>query len=389
MSSIGCSRLPFEIILIIAEHLWSITERDENGDGLMARQRRMTNFCLVSHEWYTAGIALLYLCPELRAANSLDRFVDTVTQSGDANHLNIDFGSMIHVLKMGHLDHDIPDMLLERLLSRLQSNLISFEAPPTPFGIEGLTTLSMCKNVEQLDLTLLTDKHRTEDCFTFPDLKQAISGLPNLVTVSLPLKMAIVDTDDSIGDWPASLRSIKIGGTLDPQVMRRFQWPSHPFKLTIRNCQNLRAATLEGILDNENIHEYLVRLYITRSNTMMFQDAPTGILYKLRNLMHLRIPLDCTEDFFMLPPPEPSMSIRVLELTEPYSGQVLKEFTQQLFQALNLNLCNVLALGMCELPNNLWNSQFSPISTKLRRRVQRSPPADLEGIENCGLYAMD
>ncbi|OQD77624.1 hypothetical protein PENDEC_c002G02766 [Penicillium decumbens] len=388
MSSNVGVRLPPEIILIITEQLWSLAEWDENGDALMARQRRMKSFCLVSHEWYTAGIALLYLCPELRTKDSFDKFVETVSQSNDANHMNIDFGSMVYVLRLGQL-HDIADDQFERLLSRLHANLISLEAPPTSFSLKGPAVLSMCKNLEQMDLSLLTDTRWSKNRSMFPDIKQAISGLPKLVSVSLPLEIRMHDADQSLGDWPCSLQSIKIGGALDPTVMRKLQWPSHPFKLTIRHCRSLRTTTLEGIFDNENIRDHLTRLYIDHSNNIMFDDAPTGILYSLRNLVHLRVPLDFAQDFIMLPFSDHPLPIRVLELTEPYSGQVLKEFTQLLFRALDSCLRNTLALGICELPSNLWNGQVSSLSSKLLRRVQGSPQTDLSSIERLGLYALD
>jgi hypothetical protein len=346
----------------------------------------MKSFCQVSHAWYTAGIKQLYTCPELLTEHSLNKFVDTVSRSREAK---VDFGSMVRVLRMGHLDHAITDMQLERLLPPLHASLISFEAPPASFGLDGLAALSMCKSLQQLDLSLLTDKQWTEDCVKFPDLKRAISGLPNLVSVSLPLKMALLHTDDSVGDWPASLRSIKLGGTLDPEVMRRFHWPSHPFKLTIRGCQNLNTSTLESIFATENIREFLVSLHISSINKMMAEHTHCGILYSLPNLAYLRMPLDLTEDFLVLPAGDHILPLQMVELTEPYFGWMQKDFTELLDQALHTNLCRVVSLGLCMIPSNLWHGHHLKIVNKLNERVQRTPQVEIEDIEHLGLWPLD
>lgn len=233
MSTKQKPQLPTEVMLIIAELTWSIIEPDEDGDALLPRQRRMHNFCLVSRQWYSAGISYLYACPELRTWSTLVKFTHTLSPPActDTRECKIDLGSMVYILKLGHLINQNCNDLVARLLNSTNLNLISFVAPQSSLGIESLMALSTCERLEHLDLSPAVGTS-----IEFRHLKEAMSRLHGLISLSLPTGIKVSYTDSSSEDWPISLRSIKFSGMLDAETMSKFQWPSHPFKLTLCHC---------------------------------------------------------------------------------------------------------------------------------------------------------
>jgi hypothetical protein len=380
-------QLPAEIILLVAEHLWYITERVANQDALMARQRRMLNFSKVSRLFNWAATKQLYRVPELRSLRSLVGFADTVNQYGD------DLGSNVRILRLrGAIDGDIPYELFERLLPRLGKNLISFEAPLTSRGINGLTFLSMCSELQNLDLS----GFQLNDHDGFSVIKRAIIGFEKLEHVALPSKMLNVRTDDSLGAWPASLQAIKLGGTIDPQAMRSFKWPLHPFKLTIQNCWNLSTEVINGILEGRNIRESLKHLHISYENKFVSENGSmsydfTACLYSLSNLVFLRMPLDMVEHFYILPAVGRGLPLQVLLLDEPYSGGMQKDFTTLLREALDRNLCNLVSLALPKIPSTLWCGNYCSIHNKMCGRA-RNIQGNIPGVTRCennGLWDMN
>lgn len=372
---------------MIAQHVWYIAERDEEGDALLPRQRRMYNFCLVSRQWYSAGISYLYACPELRTGETLEKFTRTVTQPVcNSARSDVEFGLMVYILKLGHfVDRDY-DSLTAPLLSSAKQNLISFVAPQSSLGVDSMMALSKCRSLEQLDLS------RTLDIsIEFPHLKEAISNLRHLKSLTLSMNTKLSHTDISTGDWPNSLRSIKIEGTLDADVMSTFQWPSHPFKLTLHRCTNLNTSMLESVLYNEQLRRSLTRLYIDFSNDRMFEDAPSGILYSLPNLVHLRVPIDFTEHLLMLPPIHgvPPLRLRVLELTVPYFNELLENLAEHLLLALEYSLTNVIALGVSRKCLRILKTKEKAINDKIWKHIEKPYKAELVEMENLGLYTVD
>lgn len=226
-------QLPIEVMLMIAELTWSIVERDEEGDALLPRQRRMYNFCRVSRQWYSAGISYLYACPELRTWGSLVKFTDALSPPvcTDTRGGSIDLGSMVYILKLGHLVNQNSNGLVARLLGSTNLNLISFVAPQSPLGVESFEALSTCERIEHLDLSPAVGTS-----IEFRHLKEAMSKLHGLISLSLPTGIKISYNDSSSEEWPISLRTIKFSGMLDAEAMSKFQWPSHPFKLTLCHC---------------------------------------------------------------------------------------------------------------------------------------------------------
>lgn len=348
----------------------------------------MYNFCLVSRQWYSAGISYLYACPELRTRKTLEKFTRTLTQPacvcGSARP-DIDFGLMVYILKLGHfVDRDY-DTLIAPLLSSTKQNLISFVAPQSSVGVGSMRALSKCQNLEQLDLSRTLDAS-----IEFPHLKEAISNLRHLKSLTLPMNTKLLYTHISTGDWPLSLRSIKIEGTLNADTMSTFQWPSHPFNLTLHRCMNLNTTMLENVLYNEHLRHSLTRLYIDCSNDRMFEDAPSGILYSLPNLVHLRVPIDFTEHLFMLPPIHavPPMRLRALEFTMPYFNEILENLAEHLLLALEYNLANVLALGVSRKCLSILKMKEKAIHDRIWKHIEKADKAELVEMENLGLYTI-
>ena len=116
--------LPREILLkIVSDILWT-----RGG-----YQKTLASFCLVSRDFYLAGIERLYLAPDISGRN-FDAFVRTICPSINPHVRQSGFGSLVRVLNMRDLVHNGSKSLTARLLARVRENLTRFVAPAATFS---------------------------------------------------------------------------------------------------------------------------------------------------------------------------------------------------------------------------------------------------------------
>lgn len=230
----------------------------------------------------------------------------------------------------------------------------------------------------------------------FSRLKKTVGNLPDLQTLQLPSSMVITHTDHSAGVWPPKLYSMTIGGSLNPHVMDTFDWPSNIRQLILKRCKNLDIPDFESLLFNEQLLEKLEGLTLDNENTNMFSslDLESTVLYLLRNLTYLKMPLDFAEWLCILPVPNgvPPLSLRVLELTHPYfDNQVRVDFSGELENALNENLRNIWALGVGETCLKYIKDAYKKIDNEIWKHVEESSDDELDklAIEDLGIYTID
>jgi hypothetical protein len=228
----------------------------------------------------------------------------------------------------------------------------------------------------------------------FSRLKKTVSNLPELRTLQLPSSMEITRTDSSAGDWPPKLYSMTVGGYLDSEVMSTFNWPPNIRRLELKRCKNLDTPILESILCNEQLLEKLETLYLSRENANMFSELESTVLYVLRNLTYLRMPLDFMEYLCIVPVPDgmQPLPLRILELTRPYfDNELAVEFSDELEKAMNENLCNLWALGIGESSLQYIQDVYQKIDDEIWKHVETSSDDELDklAIEDLGIYTID
>ncbi|KAJ5774050.1 hypothetical protein N7457_008946 [Penicillium paradoxum] len=375
--------LPTEVLVHIANFIYVEWSEDVSPNF----QATLYRFCLVSRQWYSAGIEFLYSRPQLDQGNSFSLFTNTVCPSVRSRERKVDLGSFVQILNLGLLVHHSSNSLTARLLGRVKKNLKTFVAPRVSFAINSLAPLSKCKEISYLCLNLVVEP------IALSALKKAISGLNKLESLELPSSMFITD-DGSGEDWPPNLKYLQVGGRFDAEAMPSFRWPPNLASLTLCGSENLNAFVLENILINEQLCTTLTSLTIHRSNREMFAERSSGILGALFALKSLRIPIDLLYGLLILPAFDPRGSptpIRELELTAPYD----KDFTtvilaDDLCKALKMNLSRVCGLGIS--PGCLEiipESSHAKIDKWVWKNIDQCPEDELDSVFDLGLYVID
>ncbi|KAJ5384447.1 hypothetical protein N7517_002358 [Penicillium concentricum] len=380
MTSRRYVHLPTEVLIQIARFI-SADWRNPNGPFFQVTLQR---FCAVSRQWYSAGIEFLYYRPQLDRGNSFSLFTNTVCPSIRSRERKADLGSFVHILNLGRLVHHSSNSLTARLLGRVKKNLKTFVAPRVSFAINSLAPLAKCKNLSYLCLDFVAEP------IPLSALKKAISGLDRLITIKLSSSMFITD-DGSPEDWPPNLSFLQVAGRFDIETMSYFRWPSKLVGLTFCGCENLDTSALEEILINEQLCTTLQRLTIHRSNREMFEEGPSEILSTLIALKSLRIPVDLLYDLLILPMFDSPISIRELELTEPYDEQFPAEFDAKEFcEALNTHLSRVCYIGLSPgclriIPEAL----HAKIDKRVWKNIDKCSEEELDSLLDMGVVVMD
>ena len=115
--------LPPEIILYI---LSFIPVRPEN-------QSTLCTCCLLSRDWYSSAIPLLYRSPSITSKN-FRLFVRTICPSINVHVRKSELAGLVRRLDMGSLVHDGSKSVTARLLGRVKEGLEEFVAPQTSFA---------------------------------------------------------------------------------------------------------------------------------------------------------------------------------------------------------------------------------------------------------------
>lgn len=382
--------LPTEILQLIADYV-HLSCPDPlilaDASSVRIRQQALYNFCLVSRQWYSAGIEYLYWQPQFFGGNSFKKFADTLCPPKGARKSQADFGSMVKVLSLVGLVHHSSNSLTARILGQTKKSLRLFDAPSVSFGVNCLPALSKSRNLITLNLSLVRGTS-----IPFSRLKKAISNLSRLELVMFPESMSLTHTDPTY-QWPSSLSRMRISGTLDPQVMTTFDWPPALSGLHISRCPNLNTLVLESVLSNEQLRVRLESLTMNKYNGDLCAEQFSYILYTLPNLIRLSIPVDITLDLMILPAPGgvPALPLRDLDLTEQYhEGPLEFDLGDELLVALKRNLSNLWALGLDqECLRAVTTSKQKKIEDVLWKRIDAGDESILDKLDDLGLFSIE
>ncbi|CAI7580063.1 unnamed protein product [Penicillium glandicola] len=383
MTSRQYVHLPTEVLIHIAKFILD----DWHNTDPPSFQVTLQRFCAVSRQWYSAGIEFLYYRPQLDEGNSFLLFTNTVCPPLRSRARKVDLGSLVQVLNLASLVHHSSNSLTARLLGRVKKNLKTFAAPRISFSINSLAPLAKCKELSYLCLDLVAEP------IPLATLKKSISGLDKLQSLKLSSSMFITD-ECSTEDWPPNLRYLQVGGKFDVEKMSSFRWPRNLGGLTFCGCENLDTPILEEILINEQLCTTLSHLNIHRLNREMFEEGPSEILSALIALQSLRIPIDLLYDLLILPAFDPMgspMSIRELELTEPYDDDFSTVIDpDDLCKALKMNLSRVCYLSIS--PGCLKiipEASHAKIDKWVWKNIDKCPEEELDSLFDLGFDVMD
>ncbi|CAG8887898.1 unnamed protein product [Penicillium egyptiacum] len=382
MTSCQYVHLPTEVLILIAKFIF-----DDWRTDYPSFQVTLQRFCLVSRQWYSAGIEFLYYRPQLGEGNSFSLFTKTVCPPIRSRERKVDLGSLVHDLNLSVLVHHSSNSLTARLLGRVKKNLKSFVAPRISFSINSLAPLAKCKELSYLYLGLVAEP------IPLYALKKAISSLDKLKILDLSPSMFITD-DGSSEDWPSNLKYLRVGGQFDVEKMSSFRWPRNLVGLTFRGCDDLNTSVLEEILMNEQLRTTLTELTIHPLNREMFEEGPSEILSALIALKYLRIPFDLLDDLLLLPPfylTDSPISIRALELTAPCDDTFSTEIDpDDLCKALKTNLSRVCYLGISPACLEIIpEASHSKIDKRVWKNIDKCPEEELDSLFDMGLNVMD
>ncbi|KAL8904674.1 MAG: hypothetical protein Q9207_003124 [Kuettlingeria erythrocarpa] len=252
------SDLPAEVLLQIVAYV------EKSPD----RQRNIWAMTMVSRAWYSAAISSLYHSPAISGRN-FTLFVRTLCPSVIAHVRKTSFSSMVKELDMSRLVHDSCKSLTARILSRLKSSLEVFIAPRASFAcvkctgdfdvltdvtrVNCLAALSKCQNLQQLDLSLVTEN------IGLPQILHAIRRLGGLQSLSIRCKDGIVQERAEIS-WPPLLTALHVSGMSNNGALAYFySLPKSLTSLTVHDSPRLDGGSVKDLVTSlghsiENLH---------------------------------------------------------------------------------------------------------------------------------------
>lgn len=252
------SDLPAEVLLQIVAYVEEFSDR----------QRNIWAMTMVSRAWYSSAISSLYHSPAISGRN-FTLFVRTLCPSINAHVRKTSFSSMVKELDMSRLVHDSCKSLTARILSRLKSSLEVFIAPRASFAcvertgdfdtstdvirVNCLAALSKCQNLQQLDLSFVTEN------IGLPQLLHAIRGLEGLQCLSIRCKDKLVQERVNV-TWPPLLTTLHVSGVGRNGALSYFySLPKSLISLTVHNSPGLDAGSLKDLVTSlghsiENLH---------------------------------------------------------------------------------------------------------------------------------------
>lgn len=224
----------------------------------------------------------------------------------------------------------------------------------------------------------------------FSKIKKAISHLDKLECLRLPVSTHLTNPDVA-SEWPNTLSRLEVGGTFDLDAMPSFSWPPALISIHFQGCHDLNTPVLEAILQNPQLAASLKHLIIHRANKFILKDFETDIIYRLPNLISLKVPVDLLEYLLILPPPDllPPLPLMELELTAQYYGGPIEiNFSEALLHALSHNLPRLCALGLSSESFPLFQDHHDKIDELVWKHADKCPEEALDDLEDLGIYML-
>ncbi|KAJ0416764.1 hypothetical protein BJY00DRAFT_290802 [Aspergillus carlsbadensis] len=299
---------------------------------------------LVSRQWYSCAITLLYENPQINTGNSFTRFTSTICPPIGVRKSKWNLGALVHRLDLSSLVHHSSPSLTARLLGRVKDNLEVFLAPRASFASNSLPSLSKCSKLRLLDLSLVATP------MLFKDLKKSLSSLEDLRTLRLPQSTSVMDAESFNIPWPPHIHRLQFSGHFSAAPMRSFPWPPSLTTLTLKNCADLSLANLSSLMCSPDLSRTLKRLTISGQNRHLSADSITSILAMVPELSFLSIPGDMVDGtFFELLCHIGLPTLEVLEFGYPSVDPEVYFTTESLLKALDYGLPTLTAVGFAEI----------------------------------------
>ncbi|CAG8176259.1 unnamed protein product [Penicillium salamii] len=373
-----CVHLPTEVLIQIASAILDEWPEDDTP----VYQSTLHDFCLVSRQWYSAGIGFLYHRPQLARGNSFTQFANTVCPPLRAKDRKVDLGSLVQVLDLSGLVHHSSNSITARLLGRVKKNLKSFIAPRISFAFNSLAPISKCKEMTHLSLGLVAET------LALSDLRKAIGPLNRLESLQLPPSM-VITSDGSNERWPPHLKRLAVGGFFDLEAMPTFNWPPALESLTLVDCEYL-AAVLDVTFMNQQLCTSLKELVIPSYHCDALAEEPPVGLSQFAALRYLQIPIDGmfgadiapVFDVYDLP-----RSMRELVLTTAIDEAFSRVDTEEICKALRGELSQVCGFGMSPSCSKLIpRATRANIDKLVWANIDDCPENELDNLYDLGLY---
>ncbi|KAF2170375.1 hypothetical protein M409DRAFT_19198 [Zasmidium cellare ATCC 36951] len=225
--------LPDEIIIQILEYVSRFHES----------QYTLASCCLLSRQWYSAAVPMLYASPYLYGKN-FDPFQAVMIPSRNLHVRDSPLASLVKILDLRGLVHQASRRITARLLGRTKGNLEAFIAPQASFGTNSFAALAKCHQLRILDLSLVSE---SPPLF---ELLKTVSRLDNLTTFRLPRSSGFsTDVNPALITWPRRLENLALSGGIDAHFMHGIvALPSTLRSLTIEHCPSAKGFALMHML---------------------------------------------------------------------------------------------------------------------------------------------
>jgi hypothetical protein len=250
-------------------------------------QRSLAAVCLLSRQWYSAGISYLYRYPDLYG-NNFDAFFLAICPSKNLHIRYSRLTKLVKVLDMSRLVHQGSRSTTARMLGRTKDTLEEFRAPQASFASNCFPALSKCHSLLSLDLSLVSESP------PLPLLFQTISHLNSLRILRLPRSSGFgVHHNGAAIQWPPNLEELSLSGGIDAHFLHGVvSFPQTLRSIVIEHCPLAKGYAVTHLLRNavrplENL-EYVKIAYMPRLSAHALDD----ILFLLPQIKKLCISVD-------------------------------------------------------------------------------------------------
>lgn len=268
--------LPDEIILEILSYVTRAAES----------QQTLYSCCLLSHQWYSAAIPLLYARPQLYGKN-YDPFVRAVCPSINRHVRKSPLSGLVKVLNMSGLVHHGSKSMTARLLGRTNVNLEEFVAPQASFAINCYAPLSKCHKLRLLDLALVSESAPLQTMFN------TVKSLQNLVVLRLPRSGFGADVDPSSIIWPPRLETLYLSGGIDANFLYGIvTFPPTLRDFILEHCPMAKAHAVRQLLSTLSQARLSIKYLRVAHMTRLNASSLDPVLVLFPELERLSVSVD-------------------------------------------------------------------------------------------------
>ena len=185
------------------------------------------------------------------------KFVQTISSSSS-------LGSLVKVLDLRKIIQSGKNSFTSRLLRRCSASLQTFIAPQTSFGYAPLISLRQCKNLKNLDLSLVSETVDLRGLFL------AIRNASQLEKLEFPRSSVFCQEYDNI--WPANVWYLGLSGGISNDFVVESTFPITITHLSLSHCPFVKSESVRNLAGRLGPHltslQVLFPLPALRPNTL-------------------------------------------------------------------------------------------------------------------------